>query len=87
MEYILLVVVVLFVLFIAYRDREDRRERAEVTRAHARERSELLTRITHPELVVVPDPDPVRTIATQPDSPVEPDEYGMVGTIVPGLPE
>lgn len=87
MQYILLVVVVLFVLFIAYRDHADRRERADTARAYARERSELLTRITHPELVVVPDVEPQVSLPRADDSEIETDEYGMVGTIVPGLPE
>lgn len=87
MEYILLVVVILFVLFIAWREREVSRERAETARQVARERSELLTRITHPELVVVPDPDPVQNLIRTPDQEPEDDEYSMVGTIVPGLSE
>lgn len=87
MIYLLGLIVVLFILFIAYQDREARQERADAARAHTRERSELLTRITHPELVVVPDSDPVVNLPRAADSELETDEYGMVGTIVPGLPE
>lgn len=87
MEYVLLIVVLGFILFIAWREREVTRERAETARLYGRERSELLTRITHPELVVVPDPDPVQNLVRTPDQEPEDDEYSMVGTIVPGLPE
>lgn len=85
MEYILLVTVLVFILFTAWRDREARQERAEMTRQHARERSELLTRIAHPDKVLIPVEE--RTEVLVDDTPVEQDDYGMVGTIVPGLPE
>lgn len=83
MEYILLAVVVLFVTAWAWREREYRLERQDVRREAARERSELLTRITHPELVVVPDT--VNKKVSVPDVDPEQDDYGMVGTIVEGL--
>lgn len=85
MEYVLLIVVLGFILFIAWREREVTRERAETARLYGRERSELLTRITHPELVVVPDPDPLQSFTRAPDTEAEVDQYGMVGTIVPGV--
>lgn len=82
MQYVLLTVVILFVIFTAYRDREDRLERAEVTRQHARERSELLTRITHPEVALVPVDD-TRKVST-PDAEPEVDEFAMVGQVIGG---
>jgi hypothetical protein len=87
MIYLLGVVVVLFVLFTAYRDREARLERDAMARAHRQVTSELITRITHPEVVLVPEAGPVEKVIAAPDSEVETDEYGMVGTIVAGLPE
>lgn len=85
MEYILLIVVLSFIIFVAYREREAAHERAEMTRQHARERSELLTRIAHPEVALVPVED--RREISVPDGEPEQDDYGMVGTVIPGLPE
>lgn len=85
MEYTLLVVVCVFVIFTAWREREARDERQEAAQAHREQVSELLTRIAHPELVVVPD-DPSRKISA-PDVDAEQDDFAMVGTIVPGVPE
>jgi hypothetical protein len=82
MQYILLAVVIAFVLFTAWRDREARLERAEVARQHARERSELLTRIAHPELVVVPADEPKQVFV--PDAVPEQDDFAMVGQVFPG---
>lgn len=83
MEYILLAVVVIFVLFTAWREREASDERGETARAHRQQLSEALTRITHPELVVVPDTADKKV--SVPDVDPEQDDYGMVGTIVEGL--
>lgn len=83
MEYILLAVVVVFVLFVAWRDREARLEREEAARVHREQVSELLTRIAHPELVVVPDVPSTKELL--PDLDPEQDDYGMVGTIVEGI--
>lgn len=82
MSYILLVVVVLFVLFAAYREREARLERQELGRAHARQVSELLTRITHPDVALVPVEDTKKV--SPPDVDPEVDEFSMVGSIIPG---
>lgn len=87
MMYVLLAVVILFILFTGWRDREARLERAEVARGHTRERQELLTRITHPELVVVPDTAPEPRREQLPDEDPEDDDFNMVGTIDYGLPE
>lgn len=85
MEYILLIVVIVFVLAWSWREREYRLERQDLRREGARERSELLTRITHPELVVVPDTP--RTEVSLPDSDAEQDDFALVGSVIPGLPE
>jgi hypothetical protein len=87
MIYLLGGVVVLFILYSAWREREARLERQEINKAYRLQVSELLTRISHPELVVVPDkPKQVNRIGTE-DEETEDDELGMVGTIIPGLPE
>lgn len=85
MSYILLVVVLVFILFAAYREREARLERQELGRAHARQVSELLTRITHPDVALVPVDDTKKV--SLPDVEPEQDDFAMVGTIIPGLPE
>jgi len=82
MEYILLAVVVAFLLFVAWRERLVSQERSQLHAQHARERSELLTRITHPEAVLVPADG--REQVPTPDLEPEQDDYGMVGEIVLG---
>lgn len=85
MEYILLAVVICFVLFTAWRERESRLEREQLGRAHRVQTSELLTRIAHPEQTLIPV-DVSNKVST-PDTDPEQDDFGMVGSIVPGLPE
>jgi hypothetical protein len=78
MMYVLLVVVVVFVLFTAWRESEASKERKTIIKAYHVHMGELLTRISHPELVVVPDTPKVAA----PDVDPEPDGYNDVGTIV-----
>lgn len=85
MSYVLLAVVVLFVAYIAWSAREARQEREQAWQAHRVQTSELLTRIAHPEVVLVPADEPKKV--STPDVEPEPDGYNDVGTIVPGLPE
>lgn len=88
MIYLLGLVVILFILFTAWKDEEARAERHETAVAHRAAIGELLTRLSHPELVVVPDPaaDVSKEISL-PDAEPEQDDYGMVGTIIPGVGE
>lgn len=85
MSYILLVVVLVFILFAAWREREARLERQELAHAHARQVSELLTRITHPDVALVPVDEKMKVLS--PDVEPEQDDFAMVGTIIPGLPD
>jgi uncharacterized protein involved in tolerance to divalent cations len=80
MMYVLLVVVVVFVLFSAWRENEASKERRLIIKTYHTHMSELLTRISHPELVVVPENDVPKVAA--PDVDPEPDGYNDVGTIV-----
>ena len=83
MDIILLVVVLAFIFLVGWNSRQSRLEREVSASRHGRERSELLTRITHPELVVVPDVPSSKELL--PDLDPEQDDYGLVGSIVEGL--
>jgi hypothetical protein len=76
MEIILGLICLALLVYIAYQERGFQRERD----AFARERSEMMTRIQHPEFIVAPTMEEVI-----PDEVIlEEDEIDRVGTIMNG---
>jgi hypothetical protein len=77
------VIIALLIGLIAVRERAHDQSRLEVDQAFRLERSELLTRIQHPQVYVPPAAD--RPAAPPPHRDL--DEYERVGTITFGDPE